>query len=375
MGIVIYPRQNPFILPGTYRGIRSGHPLAHGLVFAVFGAGASVKEKISGRDLFSHGNASFGDTHMGGFSCYNPVGQDGFSVIPYLDFFEIRRDFTIVVCCNLLGTLTFNAIFLSVPYSHEFVDPFYSLALRRHHSTGYMELWATIAGASASARSTVEVIDNTSGMSLYVVTKQGESVKFYKQGQQAGATVSLSAYGDIDWGTRRRVCLLDRNELDPGGRPRSYLYSALVYNRALSEGEIIALHAFPFGMLGVDKQMVGTYSIPVATLPPDSERSVTDGMVMGDTAEAVVGFVGEVLDVFRISDSLISADFGDYRGVAETMELGDTPTSVIGAVGGLSEGLVVGDTPSATVTIDTSVSDGAKLGDSVVAAHIRSGGG
>lgn len=239
--------------------INWSNPLAAGLVWCTFPGQDSRQELVSG------GLGSL--TTSGGWTGGSYIGSAGESTSTtnggiYYPFTQqltrITNQFSVVAWARL-DTLTSFSHLVTIPYSATWSSPFCTMQFLRDSASNNLSLAWAVGGTLYSAVGSTNAFMQVGPLAMFGAsvndTGTGGVARFFKNGvfgEQATRT-GVGA-GNLDFGNKREVILLNHNSADLGEGIDGVMPYAAIWNRKLSDQEMMQLYVDPFGFISSARQ-------------------------------------------------------------------------------------------------------------------------
>ena len=233
--------------PGSSLSVNKASSLAEGLVFLALPGGSRRNDLISGgavtvskeTDWYVTGNAlRYG---------YGKGADDNWAYYPWAPVIgSITTQCTIVVFLSVSSLSSSFAELLCIPYRDgSWSSPFGAMEFLRNSTGSECNFTYANAGSQVAVTSDSSMIAADGILRQYAVTRDGSTVKFYRDGVQHGATKTLGSNGNTDFNGGHPVTLGNRSPSSSGNSMGGWYTMAGLWNRALSPHEIALLNLKP----------------------------------------------------------------------------------------------------------------------------------
>lgn len=324
------------------------HPVSQGLVWAAAPGRDTPYEAVNG-GLVSLGNsASLDAASPHGFSLLSPDATNGGVYYPFSELLRTITDkLTVLVWANITAMTNWSSILVIPFYTSGGGEPYTVLALQREEATS--NLYFGFADTGTTRRSVVSdtgAVQTSDGWAMYAVTRDGSTVRFYRNGKPHGANKTISS-NSIGW-LSRNISLANGSSYSPGQGFEGKLPLAMIYNRALSDDEIALLFAFPY-------IWTSEADFRLLSFIPSSNVTGTISETDENDSSAISGTTTVTGSLAETEDSDVSAITGTTTvtgSLAETED--DDAAAISGSVGSEATGTIaVTDTDDATAITGT----------------------
>lgn len=251
--------------------LNHAHPLAESLVWATVGGAPYTHDLIGGGQATSlNAGVTFdGVSEIGSAIASTATGDSGVQW-PFAErALSITTAHSIFVWARSVTLGTYAKLF-SVPYRvSSWAAPYVSISLQRLGSNSTLEAEIAIGGTLYSAVSDSGLIANGDGLTLYGVTREGATVRFYRNGVQYGAAKSVNA-GTVDWGEKASFLWGRHHPLESSTwfGMVGEVNQILLFDRALTAEQALALHNDPWAIFETASVTLSSTSalLPVAVV-------------------------------------------------------------------------------------------------------------
>lgn len=183
----------------------------------------------------------------------------------------ITRDCTII-WIGEVRTVTAYSSLVVVPYRESaWSNPYHSLGLQRDDTNDGLRF-----GYASDSSNNVGVSSDTIGFSslagdgkvhMWGARRQGATVRFYRDGEPAGADKTLWANNAVDWANARPVCIGTHSDSSPGEGLGAVASLALIFDRGLTDDEMRAIWRDPWHSVQSARRVHGEPVVPPAGFP------------------------------------------------------------------------------------------------------------
>jgi hypothetical protein len=321
--------------------------LARGLVFAAVPGGEAVAKRPG--TLYG-GAARRGGTL--GLAIATSGTTSGFEFNAAPDLYSITTDITVVVLMATTSVVAYSH-FLCVPYNaNSWPGPAYgSMGFQVSTDAATLRLWGDYSTGNRigliGTSATRILLDGAPHM--YAVAKDSSSAVMMRDRTIENASDNVdggSAARAFDWSTRNPVSLLNRSRNASGEGTNGQMYLALVWNRKLSNDELLSVQANPWQLFADEDDGEYIAAEPVAD------------MALTGAAAAVASAFGTLSTSIRLAGSTASS--ATASGTLSTgIRLAGAAQAQGSAAGALSTSIrLAGAAPAvaaATGTLTTSI--------------------
>jgi len=193
------------------------------------------------------GSTTFTASSPHGYAMNSVSSSAGGAYTPSIPELEtVTNNCTMLVWAELSNVADYGKLICISYNDASWVYPWPSLAFGRDASlNSLMFEYADTGGSQTFVGSDTGFLNTGSdGFCMYAVTRQGDAVRFYKNGLLYGSQKTITD-NPIEF-RPHEVNLLQRNRKVSGEGATGTAPLFLIYNRALSDSEISAMYAFPY---------------------------------------------------------------------------------------------------------------------------------
>jgi len=241
--------------PGEPLIVNKASSLTQGLVFLAYPGGAHWHDLVNGglaaRAGGSIGNDQWlvGSTHLR-YGYGKGSGDPENASYPWAPLMgTITDQCTIAVWLSVSSLQNFSEL-LCIPYRDgSWTSPFGAMEFVRNGTTSGCNFTYAASGSQIAVSSDTSMISADNVLRLYMVTRSGATVTFYKDGFQHGATKTLGTNSATDFNGGHPVTLGNRSPSSNGNSMGGTYTMAGIWNRAYSPNEVALLYLKPLTLL------------------------------------------------------------------------------------------------------------------------------
>lgn len=229
--------------------IDGNHPLARGLVFLALAGGSDRQDVVTRTVGTVFGAASMGAAVSRGSAMNTPDFVSGMWWPAPKRLQEATDKLTLAVWADITAVAAdFNTL-IGIPFRDTgWTEPWFSAVLGRKSNTDDGRFgWSTASTLTDILTTTGGYYLDTDPFSLYAATRDGTTVRFYRNVQHGGD--ATSATGNINFSVSPAVVLLNKSHLSIGEGGQAICDYGAVWTRALTSDEIAWLHEAPYDVL------------------------------------------------------------------------------------------------------------------------------